>query len=71
MLLGGPDNSCTGLIKPALYLGQGLLKGQRVFEHPWIGSDTNEGGQHRPAQANGLTAGKLTIPPLTRLLVKR
>jgi len=52
MLLGGSNDSCARLIKPALYPGQGLFKGQRMFEYPWICSDPNEGRQDRPAQAN-------------------
>lgn len=70
MLIGGSNDSCTRLLKPALYPGQGLFKGEWVFEDPGIGSDPDECGQNRPAQANRLALGKLFIPPFTGLLVQ-
>ena len=67
MLLCGPDNSCTWLIKPALYAGKGLFKGERTIEHPRICPNPYECRQDSPAQAYGAATGKLIIPPLTCL----
>ena len=44
MLFGRSDDSCTRLVQPALYTGNGLFKGERVFEDPGIGPYPNECG---------------------------
>lgn len=70
MLLGGSNDSCTGLVKPTLHPLKGLFKGKGVFENTWIRPDPNECRQNRPTQADRVTLGKLVIPPEASLLVR-
>jgi hypothetical protein len=55
--LGRPNDSCTGLIQPALYTNKCLFERERVLEDPWIRPDTNKCGQNRPAQADNSSSG--------------
>ncbi len=64
-----PNDSCTGLIQPALDSSQCLFEGKRVLEDPWIGPDPNKCGQNRPAQADNSAPGQPAIPPCTCPLV--
>ncbi len=34
----GPNDPHAWLFHPALYAGPGLIKGQRIFKYPWIGT---------------------------------
>jgi len=43
------NESCTGLVQPALYPSEGLFKGERMIEDPGIGPYANKGGQNCPA----------------------
>lgn len=70
MLLGRSDDSCARLVEPALYAGQGLFKGKRVFEYSRVGPDADKRRQNSPAQANRLAPGQLIIPPFSSIAVK-
>lgn len=55
--LGGPNDSRTGLIQPALYTSKSLFKRERVLEDPWIRPYTDKCGHNRPAQADNAGSG--------------
>jgi hypothetical protein len=67
--LGRPDDSCTGLIQPALNPRKRLFQMERMLEDPWIRPYPDKGGENRPAKANGFRSGQLFIQPCTRLPV--
>ncbi len=69
--LGGLDNTCTRLIKPACHSLHGLINRKRPCENPGVGSNSDKGRNHRPAQAYPLAPGKLGIPPDACSLMQR
>jgi|GEM_PF-3584617 len=70
MFFGRSNDSRTWLVQPAMYTGEGLVKGERMFKNARIGSYPNECGQNRPAETDRTTPGELSIPPYACLLVK-
>ena len=67
--LGRPDDSCTGLVYPALYPRKRLFESKGVLEDSRISPYPDKCGQNRPTKANDSGSGQLFIPPGTRLPV--
>jgi hypothetical protein len=71
MLAGRLNETCAGLIQPALDSRNGLIKGQGVFKDPGISAYADESINDGPAQTYRRSPGQLRIPPSTCRLVER
>ena len=64
-----PHDPNVRLIEPALDSSNCLFHVQWSFEYLSAGGDAHESKNHGPAQAHGIGAAELSIPPLAGLLV--
>jgi len=69
MMIARVNDSNTRLVQPALHALNRFRYCKRTPMQPWIGADTNEGREHRPAQTNRTRTTELLVPPNPRWLV--
>jgi len=66
VITGRINHTDAGLIQPALHALDSVIRSEGIFKDPAVGSNSDEGGENRPAEAYRLSAGEAAIPPLTR-----
>lgn len=57
MITGWVNHADARLIQPALYPLDGVIRSEGIFKDPAVGSNPDERGENRPAEAYRLSAG--------------
>lgn len=66
MLISGLKQPHAALIEPALHASDPLFRGEGTPMQPGVRADADIGGEHGPAQPDGVRAAQLWVPPGAR-----